>query len=174
MRPELRDLSEDQYWVYGVKESDIPYTLELVQDFIETSQEDLSRKIGEIQARDEDEQTVAEIESDVAHYTWVNEQYLWQFCLWRLQGIFEALIVYTYLPNEKGRRLPGLKAKLNAAKAAGFLLSEADEKELLRWNNLRNAVSHAPPEQYRPIPFEEDDLKEYAALLHRVLGRWTK
>ena len=172
MRAELKGLSEDEYWVYGVKESDIPYTLDLVRQFIATSQDALRKKIHEIRSRDEDEQNIAEIQSDVAHYTWVNEQYLWQFCLWRMQGIFEALIVHTFIPDTKGKRLPGLWAKLNAAKDAGLPLSQTDEEELLLWNDLRNAVSHAPPEQYRPIPFEESDLEEYAALLHRVLGKW--
>ena len=89
-------------------------------------------------------------------------------------GIYATvgLIVHTFLPNTKGKRLPGLWAKLNAAKDAGLPLSQTDEEELLLWNDLRNAVSHAPPEQYRPIPFEESDLEEYAALLHRVLSKW--
>jgi len=38
----------------------------------------------------------------------------------------------------------------------------------LNWGKLRNALSHHPPEQYRPCGLEESDLKEYYELLKRV------
>ena len=172
MRSELRSLSEADYWVYGVRQSDIQYTIDLVRRFLDEGKESLRRKIAEIRARPESEGILDEIQSDVAHYSWVEGQYLWQFCLWRLQGIFEALIIYTYLPDGKNRKLPGLRAKLEAAKEANLELSEADENALLLWNDLRNAISHAPPEQYRPIPFEESDLEEYASLITRIMAQW--
>lgn len=172
MRSELKSLSEDQYWVYGVRESDIEYTIGVVKRFIQSGQEALGREISEIRARPESRGILDEIEADVAYYSWIESQYLWQFCLWRLQGIFEALIVYTYLPGDQSKRLPGLRAKLSAVKDASLPLSDADEYELLLWNDLRNAISHAPPEQYRPIPFEESDLREYASLITRVMEPW--
>lgn len=173
MRDKLKDLTEDDYWVYGVRADDLDYTIEIVQEIIARGEKALEAEIAEIHTRtDLDEQSAAEVHSDVAYYAWINHQYLWQFCIWRLQGIFESLIIHTYLSEKPSKILIGLKAKLVAAKESGYTLDPEDEEELLSWGKLRNSLSHAPPEQFRPAPINEEDVKEYVSLLKSVLLKW--
>lgn len=174
MRDALKALSEKDYWVYGLNESDFDFTIELVSELIENNQQKLQAKITGAKKRYPDEDIWCEIQSDYAHYAWVNEQYLWQFCLWRLQGIFEALILNDFLPEKPTKRLIGLQAKLSAAEHAGFKLEAAEKDELTLWGNLRNALSHAPPEQYRPAPLDENDIKEYIGFLKSICKKWRE
>ena len=109
---------------------------------------------------------------DIAYYTYIDAQYVWHFCLWRLQAILEGMIVYTFLPSKPSKSLIGLKAKLDAMRDAGYSLKQNDYDELIAWGNLRNALSHAPPEQYRPGPLKEDDIIEYKSLVESICQQW--
>jgi hypothetical protein len=172
VRKELKSLTEQDYWCYGLSENDFDYTIRLVDDLIGSNQEVLKRKIEKAKIEYPQEDIWGEIQSDLAHYAWVDQQYLWQFSLWRLQGIFEGLILHDFLPVPPKKKLIGLRSKLNAAKEAGFSLSPEEEKELISWGNLRNALSHAPPEQYRPGPVQKDDILEYVAFIKSVCSKW--
>ena len=111
-----------------------------------------------------------------AYYAWVDTVWLWEYCLWRLQGIFEGLIVTKFLPYNKDapQRLIGIKTKLDAMEAAGYSLSTADRVGIMEWAELRNELSHLPPEQYRPIELREDDLLEYRELVFRLCTAWRE
>lgn len=165
MRPELRALKEGNWHVYGLGEDDFDYTLRLVNDMITAR--------GLVAGQEAEELGTAhpegadEIEADLLYYAWVDSQFLHQFCLWRLQGIFEGILVQDFL---KGTRFHGLKAKLDAMRAEGYSIDQTDYDELLEWAQLRNALSHFPPEQYRPIEITENDIAEYVVLLKKTLG----
>lgn len=172
MRPELRNISEFNYWVYGLVERDFDYTLQLIHNFIEASNEKLKANIERAKQDYPDARIHQEIISDLAYYVDIETQYLWQFCLWRFQGILEALITSSFLPEQGMRTLFGLKSKLKAMQESGYTLNRADYTELLAWANLRNSLSHAPPEQYRPGPLQESDVVEYKQLVQRVCNLW--
>ena len=106
MRDELRDLDETGYWIYGLSDHDFEYTTELAGRFEQALKDDLKRRSEEIEKEWEDGVT-EEVISDLAHYTYVDIQYLWQFVLWRLQGILEGLIVHDFLPETPERRRTG-------------------------------------------------------------------
>jgi hypothetical protein len=57
-------------------------------------------------------------------------------------------------------------------RAAGYTIADEDYAELLEWASLRNALSHSPPEQYRPAMLKEADLLEYKELVERVCRQW--
>lgn len=57
-------------------------------------------------------------------------------------------------------------------KRAGFELSEDEFKMLVAWGKVRNAISHAPPEEYRPAEIVESDLVEYISFLKTLCARW--
>ena len=173
MREELKTLTENDYWVYGLREDDFDYTLDLVQELINNNQEKLKVEIADAKKKYPEEDIWCEIQSDLAHYAWVNEQYLWQFCLWRIQGIFEGMILHTFLPEPPEKKLIGLKAKLNVANDYGFTLTAEEQQELFHWANLRNALSHAPPEQYRPGPVRKDDIVEYVNFIKSITKKWA-
>lgn len=169
MRAELLGISEKEYWVYGPKEEDFSFTIDLVEGFILANQEKLQGSIDELYKREDiDDQSACEVHDDLAHYAWVNEQYLWQFCLWRLQGIFESIIIVDIAPKKPHKKLLGIKAKVNFLKRLGFKLTPDEEAELTAWADLRNALSHAPPEQYSPGPLRKEDVHEYAAFLRNL------
>ena len=172
MREELLSFCEKDYWVYGPDESDFDFTFNLVKELIKNNQRNLQKEIKQAKLDYPEEDIWGEIQSDFAHYAWVNEQYLWQFCLWRIQGIFEALLINVFLPEPPTKKLIGLYSKINEAKKAGFELTEKQEEELFNWAKLRNALTHAPSEQYHPAPIGEDDIFEYIEFIKSICIKW--
>lgn len=171
MRDELKGLTESEYWVYGITEYDFDHAVDLVRELINARTEQFQREEEKVRAESSD--VTDDILDDVAYYKFTDNQYLWQFCLWRLQGLTEAVISHQLLGAKPGK-LMGLKAKLGALRDAGYAVSDEEEAELLLWANLRNAISHAPPEQYRPVPFREDDIVEYQKFVKNLYLRWQK
>ena len=86
--------------------------------------------------------------------------------------MFEGIIKYTFLPAEKRQGLSGLQRKLQAMRQIGYTLSQSDFDELILWGRVRNALSHAPPEEYRPGPLAEADVWEYKALVEHLCSVW--
>lgn len=109
---------------------------------------------------------------DDLYYAAVEADYLWHFCLWRLQAVFEGLIVYTFLTEPARSGLTGLRKKLHAVRSAGYSLSDEEYDELISWGRVRNALSHAPPEQYRPGLLGREDIQEYQDLVTRLCETW--
>src|SRR5690606_29202630 len=105
-------------------------------------------------------------------YTYTDIDFLWQFCLWRLQGILEAVMVHTFLSGCLSKQPAGLRDKLLAMRDAGYTVTDNDLNELFAWARLRNALSHAPPEQYRPAPLVEEDIQDYMTLITRLIDIW--
>jgi hypothetical protein len=169
MRNELRGRVEQDYWVYGLDCSDYEYTIQLAMKLKAARLELLQQET--IRIRERSPEDANDILDDIAYYTHVENDYIWHFCLWRLQAIFEGIIIHKLLSSST-ERLPGLKAKLDAIKEAGFPLDDEDYEELLDWAKLRNALSHAPPEQYRPGPLQETDVLEFKTLVHNLSNRW--
>jgi hypothetical protein len=173
MRKELKSLSHDDYWVYGIDERELDYTINLIKGFLGAADESIERHCAAIENGNLDKDTAGEITSDYRYYNWIEKSYLWSFALWRMQGIFEAMIISKFLPPSAPKRLIGIKAKIEAMKTAGYSLDPSDEEELLAWSNLRNLFSHLPPEQYRPIHLDEKDIQEYKALVLRICRVWN-
>ena len=171
MRDELRNLNEKDYWIYGLSERDFSFTTRLADEFVSARQDSLDHRVEELK-KNWEEGVSEEIVSDLAHYNHIDVQYLWQFVIWRMQGILEGLIVYSFLPAPPDRPLLGLKAKLDAMDSAGYQLTNEDREELLEWANLRNAMSHAPPEQFRPGPLKKEDTEDFKMLVERVCPEW--
>lgn len=170
MRKELKDIVESDYWVYGLKEEDFKYTLRLAKELVDAKFE-LYRQEDK-RVRQDQPELADDILDDTAYYTYIDTQYVWHFCLWRLQAILEGIIVYKLLPSKQSKPLIGLKAKLDAMRDAGYTIEQDDYDEMINWGNLRNALSHAPPEQYRPGPLKEEDIVEYKSLVERLCQQW--
>ncbi len=168
MRDQLKQISESDYWCYGLSERDFDHVYELVKKFVSLSQAEVKREVDKAVEKYPNPDINCEIISDVCHYAWCEEQYLWEFCLWRLQGVFEGLLVYSYIDKQKHKNLIGLNSKLNAAIASGLKISDEQLSELRGWAKVRNALSHAPPEQFRPVPLKEEDILEYIKLVKDV------
>lgn len=169
MREELKRLD---YHVYGLKPTDFDYFLDIV------------RRVGEAhlaKTRDslahlKDDPDAVEFVADTGYYAWIDTQYLWEYALWRLQGILEGIISTQLLfpKHTKERGFPGLQSRLRALQKAGYTLSTADRDDLLGWAKLRNALSHRPPEPYRPLRLTEHDLVEYRDLVVRLCNAWLR
>ena len=162
------DLKHPPAPVYGLCESDFDYVLRLAKKVVE-SHRSLSRSQTEGLLGDS---TGGEIASDIRHYAYIETVFLWEYALWRLQGVLEGLITTVFLPPMGEKPLLGLEAKLKAMETAGFTIEPEDRRELLAWAGLRNAISHEPPERYRPIGLQEQDIQEYADLLRMQCKRW--
>lgn len=170
MREDLKELTEQNYWVYGITKHDFSHAVRLVQEMIEARAEQWNSYARKVRA--ENPQNLDDILDDPAYYRYTDEQFLWTFSLWRLQGLIEAVITYQLLEHTTAKRLIGLKAKLAALREAGFTLSDNEYDELIHWANLRNALTHAPPEVFRPVPLMETDVIEYREILEKLYSRW--
>ncbi|MEQ8964695.1 MAG: hypothetical protein RID91_02625 [Azospirillaceae bacterium] len=162
------DLANYDWHIYGLRPEDLEYTVSLVKDIISVREGNIAQKWEK--ARKESPDIADDMMDDVAYYDWVENQFLWTFCIWRLQGIFEGIITSRLVPNKTG--LVGLRQKLEAAEQAGYQLDPKVRNELLNWAKLRNALSHCPPEMFRPAPIQEADVVEYKELLLAVLAEW--
>lgn len=158
--------------VYGITEPDFDHAVDLVRELIDARTEQYEKEAAKVRA--ESPEVAGDILDDVAYYRYTDNQYLWQFALWRLQGLIEAVIAHQLVDVGTGKRLFGLKAKLEALQSKGYTVSTEEIEELLLWANLRNALSHAPPEQYRPVPLREEDILEYLAFVKDLYLRWQK
>jgi len=170
MREQLKNLTESDYWVYGISEGDFDHAVDLVKAMIDARTEQYEREAKQI--REENPEDAEDILDDVGYYRYTDNQYLWQFCLWRLQGLIEAVIAHQLIQVKTSKKLFGLKAKLEVLMKAGYSISSDEIDELILWADLRNALSHAPPEQYRPAPIREEDIIEYQKFVKSLFCRW--
>jgi hypothetical protein len=116
-----------------------------------------------------------DIMDDVSYYHGLENLILWQMALWRLQGIFEGMIILKYLGDfSLADKLIGLKAKLEEMKKNCYSIDATDYDELLLRGKLRNALSHCPPEQYGYVDLFEKDIQEYIALIKKVTSAWDR
>lgn len=165
MRNELKNF---KWHIHGLSERDLDDALRLTKDLIEAKKKDL--KAYEEKTREENSESADDILDDIFYYSWVDMQILWQFCLWRLQSIFEGILIGELLTEEEARGLLGLKSKMDKVISKGYEIEQENYDELIEWGKLRNALSHSPPEHYRPIKLEESDVIEYLELLKSVTG----
>lgn len=165
MRKELKHFD---WYVYGLSRKDLKYTIELVKTIFDQKALLINQEWEKV--RLEEPELADDIMDDIAHYSWVEAQYLWSFCLWRLQGIFEGIITKKYINSDKS--FQGLKAKITELKKLGFQISDSEKNQLIEWAKLRNALSHMPPEQYRPAMIMEEDIHEYYKLIDQLLEKW--
>ena len=172
MREQLKGYLKAEYRVYGLGLDDYSYTMRLAQEYVDAKLK-VFRQYAE-RLRAEKTEFADEILDDVGYYAYTDTEYVWHFCLWRLQAIFEGIIVNKVLRSEEAEHLLGLKAKLDAVRRAGYSLEENDYKELIDWAKLRNVLSHAPPERYRPGPFQESDVVEFRTLVERLSREWLE
>jgi hypothetical protein len=172
LREQLKKFVEGDFKVYGLRLDDYAYTVRLAKEYVEAKLK-LYRQYAE-RIRREQPDSADDILDDVAYYEHTDTDYVWHFCLWRLQGVFEGIIVQKVLRDEGAERLLGIKAKLDAVRRAGYPLNDTDYDELIAWAKLRNALSHTPPEQYRPGPLSEEDVVEYLELVERISREWLK
>lgn len=170
MRDGLKEITEQKYWVYGITDRDFHHAVQLVQEVIEARTEQWDRYARKV--REESPDIADEILDDPAYYRGTDHFFLWTFALWRLQGLIEAVITFKLLDHTTEKLPNGFKAKLKALRKAGFTLSDCEYDELIHWANLRNALTHAPPEVFRPVLLMETDVIEYRELLVKLYLRW--
>ncbi len=168
MRKELRDLVDCEYWIYGPAVHEFHFVIELIQKYSDYADESVSRTVEALYQDPAHEDAANEVSSDLAYYNHIEKGLLWSFALWRIQGLFEALLVDGFLPNKPAKPLVGFKSKILAISNAGYSLPEELHAELSQWATLRNLLSHAPPEHFRPIAVDRQDVEEYIQLLEKV------
>lgn len=174
MREALRQLTDGEYWVYGPSIYEFDNVIELVQKYSEYADACIERMTSKSEVPPEFEDAHAEVSSDLRYYNFIEKGLLWSFALWRIQGIFEALMVSHYLPHKPVKPLVGLRSKLTAIEAVGYTLSPEQNAELMSWGTLRNLLSHMPPEHHRPIAVDRLDIEEYVTLLKAVCVLWNE
>lgn len=163
----MRENLENFEWhTYGLKPEDLDYTFDLVKNTIDDRRNQLHFKFKEFEA-EHGVQLHEEALFDEVHYNYMENLVLWHFALWRLQGIFEGILMQDFIKEKK--TFIGLRNKLAFVRKEGFFIDEADFQELLKWGKLRNALSHFPPEQFRPGTLEQEDIEEYLSLVKRVI-----
>lgn len=174
MREALRQLNDGEYWVYGPGVHEFDNVIELIQKYSDYADSCIEKMTSDDSVPEEFEEAHMEVSSDLHYYNYIEKGLLWSFALWRLQGMFEALLISYYLPTKPSKPLIGLRSKLTAITAAGYVTSAEHEAELVEWGNLRNLLSHMPPEQYHPIAVDREDIDEYVDILKTVCESWKR
>jgi hypothetical protein len=166
MREELKKLIDADY---SYTENDFDHTFRIAKNIDAEKFELLKirqQKISEEYPNEEDFWTVID---DMNWYTYLESFYIWHFCLWRLQAILEGILITEFL--DLSFKTGGLKYKLDSLSKFGFNLDPADYNQLLDWGQIRNALSHFPPQGYKEGLLSEEDVKEYLALCKSVVKK---
>ncbi|OBX22022.1 MULTISPECIES: hypothetical protein [Bizionia] len=158
MREELKNTN---WHIYGLSITDYDYTKRLINEIIKDRNKQIEIKAKELEIQKIDSEAIA----DLNYYAYVDNLFIWHFGIWRLQGIFEGILKQEFFPN---KNMHGLKSKLDYTRKVSRKIKPEDYNELLEWGKIRNALSHFPPEQYRPSLIQESDFNEYLELLKRV------
>lgn len=169
MRNELKNFN---WHLYGLRIDDYDYTFSILKELLKDRKKILKIENKRIDKKNNQlkknklpyDDTGEEI-SDIAYYSFIRHIFLWEFAIWRLQGIFEGILNQEFIKTSK---LRGLKSKLDYINSLGFKINKTDYDEILEWAKLRNALSHFPPEQFHPAQVTENDVKQYLKLLKRV------
>ena len=170
MREELKNTD---WHTYGLSISDYDYTKRLINELIEDRNKQIKIKGKELEAQKIDSEAI----SDLNYYAYIDNLFIWHFGIWRLQGIFEGILKQEYFPE---KNMLGLKSKLDYARKVSNKINQENYNELLEWGKLRNALSHFPPEQYRPSLIQESDFNEsdncidrrYEVIKNNWLQQW--
>ena len=172
-----KELENTNWHVYGLSTADFGVTLRLIDSIISCRAGELKQELSGVIVTDEkgnevpkDHAGFQEVIADLNYYHWIENLFIYQFGFWRLHGILEGILRQKFFPEEE---LPGLKRKIDRIIQLGFKVDKKEHEELLRWSRLRNALSHFPPEEYRPTVIMRDDLEEYIDLACRVLHQLT-
>lgn len=174
MRDALRQLTDCEYWVYGPSVHEFDNVIELIEKYSDYADECIQRMASDANLPDAFKDVHVEVASDLLYYNHIEKGLLWSFALWRIQGLFEALLVAHYLPSKPPKPLIGLRAKLAAIAAAGYITSLEHGAELEAWGTLRNMLSHMPPEHCHPVAVDRQDVEEFVALLKDVCSSWSQ
>lgn len=127
--------------VYKLSPKDMDSVIELVSEIVDERTLEIDKLEEKLKLESPD--IVDDIMDDIRPHNFWRHNFLWESCIWRLQGIFEAILDERFLDNS--RKYRGLRDRLNELKRLGFTVSQ--EKELLRWSEFRNELSHSPPKQ---------------------------
>lgn len=165
MRDELKKFD---WHTYGLKFSDFDYTIDLIDKLINSQNVVFEIEMEKVKMQYKNEPDIyEEIISDVGHYDYLDNLFLNHFALTRSQGIFEGILKQEFFPQ---KNLIGLKRKLDYVKNLNYSLNDYDYDQILEWGKLRNALSHFPPEQFRPGLLDKNDVKEYITLAKKILS----
>jgi hypothetical protein len=174
MRDALKQISNGEYWVCGPSTQEFDHVVDLVQRYSDYADQCTNQIIRGVEVPKEFEDAHAEASSDLRHYNHIEKGLLWSFALWRIQSMFEALLISHYLPAKPTKPLIGLHSKLSAITAAGYQIETTHLEELKSWGSLRNTLSHMPPEHFRPISIDREDVEDFVSLLKDVCLSWSK
>lgn len=155
--------------VYNLSEHDLDYTVDYVNKILALRNSDLAKESDKIVS--ENSELADDILDDVVWYHYKEESFLFESALWRLQGIFEGILVQRYLSSlgdVEVKKLKGLKNKLDKLKNIGHNFNVNIYSELLEWNDLRNKLSHLPPKKYTEV-LKIDDIKEFVKTIKSFL-----
>ncbi|MEZ5692240.1 MAG: hypothetical protein R3D71_11345 [Rickettsiales bacterium] len=153
-----KELEEFQWHVYGLSKDDLSYVVRVTQEIIDDRKTVLEKEIEKI--KQENPEDADDILDDYVYYKNLECFYLWEFLIIRLIGVFEGVMEQNFLPQGKYR---GYQHRLETLVKNGYKIENIDE--LGKWVNLRNALSHMPPEQHRPILIDKDDIADLEKLL---------
>ena len=167
MRKELLNFD---WYTYHLSVEDYDYTIELVDRILADRQMEINRTVKKIERKNKRSKSLfkddtSEEISDAMYYSHIDGEFLWHFAIWRLQGIFEGILSQNFPITSNGF---GLKSKLDKLKKCNITIASNDYIEILEWAKLRNALSHSPPEQFRPGNLSRNDVLEYLELLKKV------
>lgn len=162
MKSPIRSLHQR---VYQLSPRDMDSVIELVSEIVDERTKEIDAL--EERLKTESPDIVDDVMDDARPYNFWRHNFLWESCVWRLQGIFEGILDERFLKNAKKYR--GLRDRLNALKQSGFSIKNEDK--LISWADFRNELSHSPPKQIEGhgAHLGKDDIVEFREFLVDIL-----
>jgi len=170
MRAELKQILNSPH---VPDEYDLSRTLHIAQNLNSGRHELASKHQHEVEKQGLTEEQLWAYADDIHWYAFEETFFIWHFCLWRLQAIFESIISSRFLDPNQHKSLRGLKARLTALRKEGYKIEDEDFKELLEWGKIRNQFSHFPPSSHGIGPLEQSDIIEYHDLCRKICAILT-
>ena|GEM_PF-6613945 len=159
MRPELRDLEAHRA---PISEHEIGFTLDICDQIVQSHWSATHRGFENAPLDDE----VNEALSDQNFRTAYQVQFVWQMGLWRMLALLDG-ILSQWFPELDDQ---SLTKKVRSLGKAGVTLPTPLRSELHQWIDLRNILSHGPPEAPSfSHQLERQDLEAFANLANDVL-----
>ena len=161
MRAELRELEK---YRTPLSEHEVGFTLDICDQIVQSHWSATHRRFEGGNAGDSG---YNEALSDENFRTAYQVQYVWQMGLWRMQALFEG-ILSQWFPDLDDL---SFTKKVRSLGDVGVVLPSGLRSELHQWIDLRNSLSHDPPEAPTfSHQLERQDLEDFMTIVGEVLS----
>jgi hypothetical protein len=164
MRKELFKLTEEST---DITQKELSESIRLIRKILELRKEDINRQWERVEK--EKPELVDDIMDDIVWYSEIENQLIIQTGIWRLQSLFERIIIQELSKNNIPDR-NGFKDNLKSINKL-FSIDKYIVKEVEHWADLRNKLSHRPLDRLTFTSMGIEDLEDQVNVYNVFLDK---